>query len=260
MHVLTHPLVPEEIARTMVQCIQEATGDDIREDLHRSGIRTRISTPTRIWDYINTGLLNKLETRDCVVTAKKRGLWELVIVYERSTQCIFTFMREERFRQLQRDQKKGGHTHYLGIFGESLNADLKTEFPQTSLFSDTVDECEDDEELRHKLKELLFDLGGEAEFVRHHVLVLFEASNFHLSSVRAVMVTPKLEIAQGSEEDWTKYITIAESVIVDQVEKPESPANSPARGLHLRDKARLHKEKKLKTKTKQPDSNTTEAK
>ncbi len=257
MHALTYPRVPEEIAQTMVQCLQEATEDDIREDIRRSGIRTRISAPARIWDYINTGLLNRLEVRDCIVSTQKRGLWELVIVYERSTQCIFTFMREERFRQLQRDQKRGGHMHYLGIFGKVLNSDLQTRFPQTSFFPDSVNEREDDEELRRKLNELLSDLGGEAAFVRHHVLVLFEASHFHLSGVRAVMVTPKLEVAQGSEEDWSKYITIAESVIVDQVEKPEAPANAPARGLHLSDKARLHKEKKLKTKTKQADSDTT---
>ena len=248
MHVLTHPLVPEEIARTMVQCLQEATEDDIREDIHSSGIRTCISVPSRTWDYINTGLLNRLETRNCIVFTKKRGLWELAIVYERSTHCIFTFMREARFRQLQRERKKGGHMHYLDIFGKVLNAELKTDFPQSSFLDDAEDECEDEEILQCKLKELLDDLGGEAELVRNHVLVLFEASHFQLTSVRAFMVTPKLEVAQGSEEDWSNYMTIGESVIVEQVEHPDAPANAPARGLQLKDKALKRQKQNVKTK------------
>lgn len=80
---------------------------------------------------------------------------------------------------------------------------------------------------------MLHDLEGDAEIVRHHVLVLFETVGYQLTYIRAVMVTPSLDIAQNSEQDWSRYIAADESAVVEKVAKPKAPGNQPNCGLSL---------------------------
>ena len=84
---------------------------------------------------------------------------------------------------------------------------------------------------------MLHDLEGDAEVVRHHVLVLFETVGYQLTHIRAVMVTPSLDIAQNSEQDWSRYIAADESTVVEKVTNPKVPSNQPNRGLNLTAKA-----------------------
>lgn len=73
--------------------------------------------------------------------------------------------------------------------------------------------------------------------VRHHVLVLFETVGYQLSHIRAVKVTPNLDIARNCEQDWSQYISTTESSVVEKVSHPEAPENQPNRGLTLKPKA-----------------------
>lgn len=50
------------------------------------------------------------------------------------------------------------------------------------------------------------------------------------------MVTPSLDIAQGSEHDWSMYINADESIVVEKVSDPAAPENNPGRGLPLQPK------------------------
>lgn len=84
---------------------------------------------------------------------------------------------------------------------------------------------------------MLHDLEGDAEVVRHHVLVLFETVGYQLTHIRAVMVTPSLDIVQNSEQDWSQYIAADESAVVEKVVNPKAPGNQPNRGLSLTAKA-----------------------
>ena len=69
-----------------------------------------------------------------------------------------------------------------------------------------------------------------------------------MSHIRAVKVTPNLEIAQNSEQDWSKYISVNESFVVDKVANPEAPENKPNRGLTLKPKALARKKDKPQEK------------
>ena len=95
---------------------------------------------------------------------------------------------------------------------------------------------------------MLHDLEGDAEVVRHHVLVLFETVGYQLTHIRAVMVTPSLDIAQNSEQDWYRYIASYESAVVEEVADHGSPANQPNRGLSLTAKAMARQKSRPKQK------------
>lgn len=86
---------------------------------------------------------------------------------------------------------------------DMFNADLLADQQQLSLFPNTFS---DEDRLPELVQTMLSDLEGGVEVVRHHVLVLFDTVGYQLTHVRAVMVTPSLDIAQNSEQDWSQYI------------------------------------------------------
>lgn len=78
--------------------------------------------------------------------------------------------------------------------------------------------------------------------------MLFDTVGYQLTHIRAVMVTPSLDIAQGSEQDWSKYIRADESIIVERISNPTAPENQPSRGLSLTAKAMARKKDKPQRK------------
>ena len=231
---MTYISISSELAAKIVRCIEDAVGDDIRADIQKSGLRTGNSIPARIWDLLNTNISDMLPETDCEALTAKRGFWDMLIVYEKSTQCIMTFMREERFKELRRKQKDRTQMHYIDIFARMFNGELVPGKEQMSLLPHVFS---DEDKLAERAQSILRDLEGGTDVVKHHVLVLFEASAFQLTSVRAVMITPSLDVAQGCEENWSQYISAAESVIADKISRPSAPVNQPNHGLKFKDKA-----------------------
>lgn len=106
----------------------------------------------------------------------------------------------------------------------------------------------DEDRLPELVQTMLSDLEGGVEVVRHHVLVLFDTVGYQLTHVRAVMVTPSLDIAQNSEQDWSQYIAADESTVVEKVPNSNVPGNQPNRGLHLTAKAMARQKSRPKQK------------
>ena len=238
--------IPENIVRLIVEAVQSAVGDDIREDIVKNRLQTTNSVPSRIWDLINRNLTETLQTQECSVYRASRGPWGMHVVFEPNTKYIVTFMREKRFSQLVKDQRKRKKMHYLDMLADYFNRDLSALYHQLSLFPH---EFSDEDRLEEHIQNLLRNLGSNSEIVKNHMLVLFDTSRFELVSVRMVMLTPSLEIAV--EEDWSKYISRHESLIVETVDNSNSPAAQPNRGLKL--KGRAIERQKNKPKRKQND-------
>lgn len=232
---------PADLIIKMVHCVEDAVGDGIREDIQRNDLLTRNSVPSRIWDLMNTKFAKALETEDCTVATAYRGPWEMVIIFEKTTRFIFTFMREKRFSELRRKQRSRMHMHYIDMLTKQFNKALLADQQQLTLLPHHF---ADEERLAELVQGMLHDLGNDVSVVRHHVLVLFDTTGYQLTHIRAIKVTPNLDVAQGCEQDWTKYIAISESSIVEKVEHPESPANNPNRGLKLTTKATERKKNK----------------
>ena len=237
--------IPPELAGKIVKCIEDAVGDSIRADIRESDLRTYNSVPSRIWDYINRNIIRALEAMDCSVITAHRGPWEMLVIFEKSTQNVITFMREKRFSELQRQQHRRNRMHYVDMLAKQFNSDLLADQDQLSIFPH---EFSDEDRLAELVQTLLYDLDGNAEIVRHHILVLFDTVGFQLAHIRAVMVTPTLEIAQGSEWDWSRYISVVESAVVETVDDTHTPAIQPNRGLTLKARALERKRNKPKPK------------
>lgn len=225
---------PPELISKIVRCVEEATGDDIRIDIQKNNLQTRNSVPARVWDLLNTNLINVLDIDECTIAKTKRGPWEMLVIFEKTTQCVFTFMREKRFEELKKQQRRRRNMHYVDMLSKQFNNDLLAEEKQLSLFEVSFS---DEDRLSELVQNLLSELHGEADIVKNHVLVLFETVGFQLTHIRAVMVTPSLDIAKDCNENWSQYISGYESAVVEKIETPESPSNQPSRGLSLKPKA-----------------------
>lgn len=244
MHTNPAYFSPDLIAK-IVRCVEDAVGDDIQADVQRNNLQTRNSVPSRIWDLLNTNVIKTLDTEDCTIAKAHRGPWEMLIVFEKTTQCILTFMREKRFAELRNRQHKRVHMHYIDMLTKQFNESLLSDQQQLSFIPHTFS---DEDRLADLVQTMLHDLDGEADIVRHHVLVLFETVGYQLTHIRAVMVTPSLDIAQNSEQDWSRYITADESTVVEEVADPSSPGNQPNRGLSLTAKAMARQKSRPKQK------------
>jgi len=246
---------PEEIISKIVSCIEDAVGDDILIDIHRNDLRTTNSVPSRIWDLLNTNIFKSLDVESCTIVSAHRGPWEMIVVYEKTSQCIITFMREKRFNDLRNHQSKRTQMHYLDMLAKQFNKDLLADQNQMTLLPNSFS---DEGRLAELVQNLLSDLGGDVPMVRNHVLVLFDTVGYRLAHIRAVKVTPELDIARGCDQDWTKFISAAESDVVEKVDNPELPENKPNRGLKLKPKAteRQKNRPRLRTEEKKREENS----
>ena len=235
------PLVREIVMRS----ISEAVGDLIKEDVKRNRLRTHNGNGGRIWDFLNTELCEGFNSPDCMAYVTQRGPWEMVMVYERESKRLFTFMREARFATIRKDTYKRRRMHYLDMLTRHLNKELLAPVGQTSLFENKFD---DQDDLHELVGRLLCDLQRDGAVIERHVLVLFESQNYQLTSIRAVMLDSNLDIV--AEENWSDKITANDSVIVDSVDVPNDPANDPNRGLRLTSKAAARKKEKMRIKEK----------
>lgn len=227
--------INENIITAIVNCVNDVP-DIMKEDIRRNGLKTQNSTPTRIWDHLNTALCNAFNSPDCMSYITRRGCWQLVMVYEKESGNLYTLMRESRFLEVQREIKKGNNKHYVYLLARHLNNDLLKNIGQQSFLS----ENEDEKQLKEAVEKIFLDLNDDGMIVKRHVLVLFESDEMGLHSIRAVMVDSNLDIVL--EQDWSEYISIEDSIIVEKTEKSNSPAENPSRGLELTKKATLRKE------------------
>lgn len=244
---------PAELISKIVRCVEDATGDDIRVDIQKNDLQTRNSVPARVWDLLNTKLINELDIDECTIAKTKRGPWEMLVIFEKTTQCIFTFMREKRFEELKKQQYKRRNMHYVDMLSKQFNSDLLAEGNQLSWFEEKS--FSDEDRLCELVQNLLSELKGDADIVKNHVLVLFDTVGYQLTHIRAVMVTPSLDIAKDCDENWSQYISGNESAVVEKIETPASPSNQPTRGLSLKPKAL--KRQKGNSKIKEADKENT---
>lgn len=246
--------IPEKVIIAAVKAINNAVSDDIKEDFLLNGFVTTNSYPTRVWEYVNRNLLKELPPELCTVVKTHRGPWEFMIIYDKQSGHIMTIMRDARFKELRESIHNRSTEHYVQLLARSFNSGLTAGYEQLSLEPD-VDEDIDMKTVSAEVQKLLSGLRNENEPIKNHVLVLFDTAGGQLVNIKSVMVTPKLEIVAGSECDWSKYISVTESVIVDKISEPVSVFDKPERGLKLTSKAiarqnkRNNKADKIKTDT-----------
>lgn len=91
--------------------ISNAIGDDIKEDVKAQELIVQNSTPIRTWDHLYTKLCKKFNGFDIVARPTRRGSWDLVPIFERSTGFLYVVMRESRLKALRKDSTKRVNAH-----------------------------------------------------------------------------------------------------------------------------------------------------
>lgn len=221
----------------VVDCISAAVGDDIKEDIASSKLIFHNNTKFRIWDILYTKIYDTLPLLNCNTGMHKRGLWNMAVAFDNKTGILFTFMKEQRYRQLHNNIGKRMHHHYLDALAHIFNKNLSAPIEQLSLFEKA--EFVDQNKMTDTVEKILFSLEKGASLIKNHVLILFDSYNFSLSSVRAIIVDSNLNVVD--EKSWNEYIKVTESSVVDKVDEPNSPANNPSKGLKLTAKANARK-------------------
>ena len=243
--------IPSELASFLVSVIEDAVGDNIKEDILSNGLIDPNSAPSRIWDYINRDMVVLAGKHNCLCNITRRGPWTMVVLYDPASHYVITIMREKRFEELRRGKKNRKGAHYLDAFATCLNGDLLAPGKQQSFFDDEddTDEVLDEAAIIVRKMTAAFSSGGRID---HHVLVLFSSEGYQLTSVRAVMVDSDLDIV--CSENWSDNISARESVVADIVAPDNEAFANPNRGLELTAKATQRQSSRAKIKQKSNES------
>lgn len=222
----------------IIKCLCDAIGDDIKEDIKLNQLVTQNSTSSRIWDFINTNICKNFVESDIIANPTKRGGWELVPVFERSTGIIYSLMREQRFALLKKELAKRQNAHYVDALARSFNKNLIAPKPQIRLFPifSSIKSFKNEERIRDIIQKILYDLSVPNELVKGHALILFDSYNNELSSIRCCMVDSNLDIV--TQVGWSDYIKASESAIVDNITDKISKHVNPTVGLKYTQKAK----------------------
>lgn len=131
----------------------------------------------------------------------RRGAWKTPVLFHTASQNLITFMTESTFKIVQHRKDKG--KHYL-CGGASFNQNVKPQYEQLELKLPGV--LSNMERWVAKSREELANaVCASVGEIKGHILVLFDVHVDKLLTVRAVKLTPSLEIST-EEEDWTQYI------------------------------------------------------
>lgn len=202
----------------------------------------RNSKGNLVWDVLFRMLMEEMESDfgfvSCEAFIANRGCWNFALIY--SDGVLFSIMREQRFTQLQKELTKNSKsTHYAVSLARILNVGVKNQ--QGCLFSVTDDEV--DQRSADITSKLLQRLDIDSDLIEGFVMILIDADDTHLYSVRMVLVNGALEICD--EYSLKDYIQIKEPIIVESVQEyPDAKPDDPSKNLKLTGKAEARKAKR----------------
>lgn len=217
---------------SVVKCLSDAIGDDVKACLQREHINDRKSNSKKFlkWDLINRNFITDFSDKEVTAEYAKRGAWYFVPLFNKETGTLFSVMREDRFSELQRKQEKRRKAHYVDALVKSFNIDLDQN-KQLSLFGE---EQFDEDEVKAIVEGILREFQINSSVVHRYATILFEEYNSELVSVRCCVLDSSLQIVD--EENWNEFIHYNESVVVDTVENASEEKEMPK--IKLKDKAR----------------------
>lgn len=243
----------ESFINIVAKCLSNAVGDDIKLDMQINNLRTYNSKHNRIWDFINTNICNSFDERDVIANPTKRGGWELVPIFERSTGTIYSLMREKRFDTLKKELPKRCQAHYIDALVRSFNPDLLAPTGQGCLFSVP---SFNENKVKEIVQGILSDLKIQNQIVRRHAIILFSSNNYELTRLRCCIVDSNLDVV--ATDDWSSYITASEGIVPDIVHNSDDTNNFTFADLAFRQKAKdkLGQKNLTNIKTKEKSSNS----
>ena len=223
----------------IIRCLSEAVGDDVKGCLRRENISDKYSNGKKFmkWDFINRNLIMNFSAGNLTAEYARRGAWYMVPIYDKETGTIYTVMREDRFREIQRKRTKRKKAHYIDALVQSFNFDLKaTVVGQLSLFEEQSFERD---EIKSIIEDIIKGFDVDKTIIKRYKTILFEEYHSELTAIRCCVLDTSLQVVE--EEDWSAYITHRESVVIDTVSVSNG---SNMANIKLKDKARKKAEQR----------------
>lgn len=186
-----------EDRKRIVQALKNGL-EKFEEYISNNKTITKIGHMGTKWDMINTECQKAMLKSEYDVVVCKRGIWQLLLMYDRNTNTLYTLMKEKRYEDLCKTVK-GNKVHYLEAI-TTVNKDLLKEKHEQVTFFEEFNKLKM-EKMETTLKQLLNNIDGQ---VKKHVLITFTDKNLELYSISALIVTPSLQILH--KENWTEYI------------------------------------------------------
>lgn len=186
-----------EDRKRIVRALQNGL-EKFEEYISNNKTITKIGHMGTKWDMINTECQKAMLKSEYDVVVCKRGIWQLLLIYDRNTNTLYTLMKEKRYEDLCKTVKSN-KVHYLEAI-TTVNKDLLKEKHEQVTFFEEFNKLKM-EKMETTLKQLLNNIDGQ---VKKHVLITFTDKNLELYSISALIVTPSLQILH--KENWTEYI------------------------------------------------------
>lgn len=235
----------------IAKCLADAVGDDIK--VNSLGLITQNGTPSRIWDLIYTNLHKQFDESDVIADKTKRGAWQLVLVFERSTGTIYSLMREKRFTELKKELPSRRIPHYEDALARVVNGSSNPPLGQLSLFPNNCKTCFNKNHIKKIVDKILSVLSIPNKLVKQHAIILFQSTDYELSSLRCCIIDSNLEIV--NEANWSNYIKASESIVPDIVHDKTSTYIDPTAGLKYKQKAKDKMKQRALVKGKNEENN-----
>lgn len=166
---------------------------------------TRNGKGAAIWNEIHTQISQNFVSNDYQIGQISRGLWSLVYLYDRKTKYLYTFMRDENFRNLHKKGIDDQLFHYSNVMSR-LNAELlgiyEPPYKQLSFVQSVNLDDEIDTKLAALLETMISTVEGDIE---RYAIVLVNTIRGTVKEIKCV-----IPIACADPiyvEDWSEYIS-----------------------------------------------------
>ena len=103
------------------------------------------------WNYINEEVKNTLSDKFEVSLCKRR-IWEIILIYDKETKCLYSLMKDKRLGELREEIKSNG-MHYATVLATYINSHFQYEVQEQMTFIDESDSLYD-EKLEENFKEI----------------------------------------------------------------------------------------------------------
>lgn len=157
-----------------------------------------------IWNNIYTQLASNFKIPGYQTGKISRGFWDLLYLYDEETKYLYTFMREDNFKNLQSGRKRDKLFHYSNVLSR-LNGELvgtyEIPYEQLSFLAEINVDEETDTKLEALLKDMTSSINGDIE---RYALVLVECKRGEVKGIECVI--PIAYANPMYREDWSEYI------------------------------------------------------
>lgn len=157
-----------------------------------------------IWNNIYTQLASNFKIPGYQTGKISRGFWDLLYLYDEETKYLYTFMREDNFKNLQSSRKSDKLFHYSNVLSR-LNGKLvgtyEIPYEQLSFLKDINIDEETDTKLETLLSDMISSVNGDIE---RYALILVECKKGEVKGIECVI--PIAYANPMYREDWSEYI------------------------------------------------------